>query len=99
MAEHKVIDHQGNEVYSAEPIHPGEILFDELEAREIKQKDFASLIALRPSHLNELLHGKRNLTPVVALKLEKLLGISAGFWVRLQAEYDLENARMKVEKA
>lgn len=99
MAEYKVIDKNGNEVHSAERIHPGEILYDELEAREIKQKDFAQQLDMRAPHLNELLHGKRNINAVLALKLEKLLGISASFWVRLQAEHDLDKARLEYENA
>ncbi len=94
-AEYKVIDKDGNEVQSIEPIHPGAILSDELEAREIKQKDFAQLLDMRPSHLNELLHGKRNVSPTLAIKLEKLLEINASFWVRIQAEHDLDKARQK----
>ena len=54
MPTYKVVNKEGQEVYSAAPVHPGEILFDELEARGILQKDFAERIDMRPPHLNEL---------------------------------------------
>ncbi|MFP4088922.1 MAG: HigA family addiction module antitoxin [Cyclobacteriaceae bacterium] len=95
MAAYKVVDKNGVEVQSAAPIHPGEILFDELEAREIPQNAFAKSLGMRASHLNEILHGKRNISPSLALKLEDLLEISASFWVRLQGEYELDKARLK----
>lgn len=94
MSNYKVIDRKGQEVYSAEPIHPGEILADELEARNILQKDFATRINMRPPHLNELLKGKRNFTPQIALRIESILDIDASFWVRAQGEYFLDTARL-----
>ena len=95
MPTHKVINKKGQEIYSAEPVHPGEILSDEIEARDILQKDFAEQINMRPPHLNELLKGKRNFTPQIALKVESVLGISASFWVRAQGEYFLDIARLE----
>ncbi|MEK6482487.1 HigA family addiction module antitoxin [Catalinimonas sp. 4WD22] len=95
MADYKVVDKNGVEVQSAEPIHPGEILLDELEAREIPQNAFAKELGMKASHLNEIIHGKRNISPSMALKLETLLEISASFWVRLQAEYDLDKVRLE----
>lgn len=82
-------------MYSAEPVHPGEILADELEARSIIQKDFAALINMRPPHLNELLKGKRNFTPQIALRIESVLSIDASFWIRAQGEYFLDVARLE----
>ena len=95
MSTYKVINKEGQEVYSATPVHPGEILADELEARDIRQKDFAKLINMRPPHLNELLKGKRNFTPKIALSVESVLGINASFWVRAQGEYFLDLARLE----
>lgn len=95
MSSHKVIDNQGQEIHSAEPIHPGEMLIDELEARDISQKDFANQLGMRASHLNELLKGKRNFTAQIALKVESALGIGASFWMRAQGEYFLDVARLE----
>lgn len=74
-------------------IHPGEDLQDELAARELSQKGFAALIDLKPSMLNEIIKGKRSITPQIALRLEAGLGISAEFWLKGQQMYDLYKAR------
>lgn len=76
-------------------IHPGEILRDELLAKQIKQIDFAATIGVPSPVLNDLLNGKRNFTPEIAVLLETALGIDAGTWLRLQAERDIEVARTK----
>jgi antitoxin HigA-1 len=99
MRNHKVFGVKGNEIKSDVLLHPGEVLAEELEAREILQKDFAELLDLRPSHLNELLKGKRHVSALIALKLEKHLGIDAGFWMRLQVDYDLKIARKQLKVA
>ena len=56
-------------------VHPGETLAEELKERGIKQKDLAKAIGIQPSHLNELIKGKRSFTTAVAMALEKELGI------------------------
>ena len=99
MINHKVIGTKGNEIKTDVLLHPGEVLGEELEAQGILQKDFAQLIGLRPSHLNEIIKGKRNISALVALKLEKHLGIEAGFWMRLQVDYDLKQARKLLKVA
>lgn len=78
-------------------VHPGEILKDELEARGMKQKDFATTIGMPASMLNDIVNGKRSVTPDIAILFEAALGKDAGSWLRLQAERDLEIARMKEE--
>lgn len=74
-------------------IHPGEDLYDELEARGLSQKHFAELLGLKSNMLNEIIKGKRRITPQLALKLEAGLGISADFWLKGQQMYDLYQAR------
>ena len=78
-------------------VHPGEVLRDELEARGLKQKDFAATIGMPASVLNDIINGKRSVTPDIALLFEAALGKDASSWLRLQAERDLEIARMKEE--
>lgn len=78
-------------------VHPGEVLRDELETRGVKQKDFAATIGMPASVLNDLVNGKRSVTPDIAILLEAALGKDAGSWLRLQAERDLEIARQKEE--
>lgn len=70
--------------------HPGTILRYELEDRKISQKDFADMIGMQKSHLNELIKGKRPMTKFVADKIEEVLGISAVSLVNLQTQYEYD---------
>ena len=101
MATYKVVDKNGKKINTDVLLHPGEVLADELSAREITQKDFAQKIKLQPPHLNDLLKGKRHVSARIALKIEKELGIDAAYWLRLQMNYDLEIAKreLKLEDA
>jgi HTH-type transcriptional regulator/antitoxin HigA len=78
-----------------EATHPGFVLKEELQARGIKQKEFALDIDMQPTMLNELIKEKRAVTAEIALSLEKALGIPADFWMRFQAGYELDCARIK----
>ncbi len=71
-------------------IHPGSILKEELIERGISQKDFAKSIEMQPSHLNEIIKGKRPITKQVADKLEEALGIPSIDWVNLQTRFDYD---------
>lgn len=70
--------------------HPGEILGEELKARGIKQKSFAGQIGMQPTHLSELIKGKRNITSDIAIRLENVLGIPYKNWMNLQNGYDYD---------
>ena len=72
------------------PVHPGEILSEELKERGLTQKAFAAMIGMRPSHLNELLHGKTNFTISIADKIQKALGIDSMSWMNLQTQYNYD---------
>ena len=74
----------------ARAVHPGEVLREELLERGIKQKDFAKKIGVQPTHLNEFIKGKRNLSESLAIKLEKALGISYKNWMSLQNGYSYD---------
>ena len=78
-------------------VHPGEILRAELDAREIRQKNFAATLGMPASVLNHIIQGKRSVTPDIAILLETTLGIEASHWLRLQAERDIEVAKAKAE--
>jgi HTH-type transcriptional regulator/antitoxin HigA len=69
--------------------HPGEILADELEARDIKQQAFAQQIGMQKSQLNEIIKGKRSINAEVAVLLEAALDIPADFWLKAQNNYDI----------
>jgi|SRR5690625_216850 len=95
----KVMDHNGKEVKLHILAPPGELLSEELVERNITQTAFAYRLGMRQSHFNEILKGKRRISPQTALKLEKALGASAEFWMRLQVSYDLEIERQKCDAA
>lgn len=70
--------------------HPGQILKNELMERGITQKDFAKSIDMQPSHINEIIKGKRSVTMLIADKFEEALGIPSISWVNLQTQYDYD---------
>ena len=80
-----------------EPIHPGEILLEEfLNPMDITQYRLAKDISVDPRRINEIVHGKRAVTADTALRLARYFGTSEEFWMGLQADYDLEEARNKL---
>lgn len=99
MSNYKILNTRGKEIFTDIALHPGDILSNELEAREIKKIVFAEQIGMKPGHLSELLHGKRHVSAATALKLEKLLDIPAEYWMRVQVYYDLFIERNKEEAA
>jgi addiction module HigA family antidote len=84
-----------NDIVLKESFHPGEFIKEELEAREMKQKELSDKMEIAATVLSEIIHGKRNLTPVLALKLETALGINAEFWMKLQVGYDINLIRSR----
>lgn len=82
-----------NNLNPSTPIHPGEMIKDEIEFRGITQKALAAEIGVPASVLNEVLNGKRAVTTEYALLLEAALGIEADLWLRLQADYNKQVAK------
>ena len=85
------------------PIHPGEILLEEfLNPMEITQYRLAKDITVPARRINEIVHGKRSVSANTALRLAKYFGMSAEFWLNLQARYDLaietDNLGSKLDK-
>lgn len=79
-----------------EATHPGSLIKDELEVRDdIRQKDLAILLGVKPSFLNEIINGKRPVTADIAILLEKTLGISADYWMKFQSQYEIDTAKLK----
>ncbi len=75
-------------------IHPGEVLLEEfLKPLDISQNRLARAIGVPPRRINEIVHGKRAVTADTAIRLARALGTSEQFWMGLQADYDLEEAR------
>jgi addiction module HigA family antidote len=75
-------------------IHPGEVLHEEfLVPLGISQNRIAREISVPPRRINEIVHGNRAVTADTALRLARYFGTSEEFWMGLQADYDLEEAR------
>lgn len=81
-----------NNLKSFQPTHPGEVLKDELEYRNISQRGLAKEIGISYSVLNEVLNGKRSLNTKLALIMEAALGIDAAPLLAMQNEYDMRMA-------
>ena len=81
------------------PIHPGEVLADELEEIGLSAKRLADVIEVPPNRLYQVLAGKRSITADTALRLGRYLSMSADFWMNLQSSYDLDLARQQVGEA
>lgn len=82
-----------NELICAVPIHPGEMLKDELQARGMSQRKFAGIIGMPYTAFNEIINSKRPITTDTALKIEAATGISAAIWLGLQTDYNMQTAR------
>ena len=82
-----------NELESFRPVHPGELLKDELEYRHLSQKEVAKQLGLPYTAFNEILNGKRPVTTDFALFMEAALGIPAYLLVGMQTDYNLQVAK------
>lgn len=81
------------------PVHPGEILLDEfLLPMNISVYELAGAIKVPRSRANDIVRGRRAVTPDTALRLARYFGTSAEFWLRLQARYDLDVAERTLRK-
>ncbi len=76
------------------PTHPGEMLLEEfLIPLGLTQRELAKAIHVPYQRVNEIVNGRRGMTPSTALRLAKLFGVSADFWMNLQLRWDLYNAQ------
>ncbi|HLM62256.1 MAG TPA: HigA family addiction module antitoxin [Pyrinomonadaceae bacterium] len=79
-----------------QPTHPGEMLREEfLIPMNLTQKELADSIKVPYQRINEIVSGKRGVTPSTALRLAKYFGMSADFWLSLQIKFDLYLAQKK----
>ncbi len=75
------------------PTHPGEMLLEEfVKPLDLTQTELARLLDVSYPRLNEIIKGRRSVTPDTALRLSRVLGMSADFWLGLQQDWDLWNA-------
>ncbi len=84
-------------IKNPKPVHPGFVL-NEIYMKEmgLKQTQLATKCDCSHRKINEIVNGKRSISPEFVLVLETVLGTNAEMWVRIQAEYDLWVARKKV---
>lgn len=87
-----------NERTPAEVFPPGDFLREEIEARGWSQSEFAEIIGRPIKTVNEIIAGKRRITPVTAKELEAALGISARSWMNHETIYQLHNAHPPSER-
>ncbi|WP_080902598.1 HigA family addiction module antitoxin [Parabacteroides sp. Marseille-P3160] len=82
-----------NNLEPYEPTHPGNVLKEEIEYRGMSQRKLAKQMGVSYSVLNEVLNAKRPVTTEYALLFEAALGIDAGIFIRMQADYDMQVTR------
>jgi addiction module HigA family antidote len=76
------------------PTHPGEMLLEEfLTPMGLTQRELAEAIHVPYQRINEIINGRRGITPSTALRLAKFFGMSADFWIHLQLRWDLYHAQ------
>jgi addiction module HigA family antidote len=80
-------------------VHPGEVLLEEfLKPMGISQNRLAREITVPPRRVNEIVLGKRAITPDTAIRLARYFGTSERFWLGLQMDFDLEEARNELSE-
>ena len=77
--------------------HPGAYLAERLERRGLTQYGLAKDMGVPPGRINEIIRNRRIITVRTAILLEKALGMSALYWLRLQAVYDVEQTRPSID--
>ena len=78
-------------------VHPGEVLLEEfLKPLNLSQNRLARELSVPPRRINEIVLGKRAVTPDTALRLARYFGTSERFWLGLQADFDLEEAKLNL---
>lgn len=78
------------------PIHPGEVLSEQLEELGMTAAEVARELHVPANRIYQVIAGKRALTADTALRLEQWLGVSAEFWMNLQKSYELDLASEEI---
>lgn len=87
------MDMIANDLTPFEPTHPGELIKDELESRNLTQSKLAESIGVSPSLLNEIIKGKRGVNTEMALLIEAALDVPADLLLNLQRDYNMQVAK------
>lgn len=84
-------------ISNSSPLHPGIVLSEfYMTELNLNQSELAIKCHCAARKINEIVNGKRGISPSFAIVLESVLGTSAEMWVRMQAEYNLGEARLRV---
>lgn len=81
------------------PIHPGEVLREELDEINVSAAELARVLAVPPNRISQIIAGKRAISADTALRLGRHFGTSAEFWINLQKTYELDLARQQVGRS
>ena len=94
-----ISDHSGRRLPTHRPpTHPGEMLLEEfLKPLDLTQAELARHLGVSYPRLNEIVNGRRSVTPDTALRLARVLGMSPDFWLGLQQDWDLWHAMKRPE--
>ena len=83
-------------IKNTKPLHPGTVLREiYMTEMSLNQTQLAQKCSCSHRKINEIINGKRGISPQFAIVLEQVLGTSAEMWARMQADYDLWTARQK----
>ncbi len=74
------------------PMHPGKLLKEEIEARQISASKLAAALDVPANRISEIIRGRRAITAETALRLARYFGNSPEFWLNLQTKHDLGKA-------
>jgi addiction module HigA family antidote len=85
--------------FAFQAIHPGAVLREELEARGLSANAFALKLRVPPQRIQDIVAGRRGISPESALRIAACLGTPARLWMDIQAAYDLHQAEAKFGKA
>jgi addiction module HigA family antidote len=80
------------------PVHPGEILREEIDALEVSAKAFAAALDVPGNRITAILKGQRGITADTALRLSRYLGTTPEFWLNVQKTYELRVAELAAGK-
>jgi len=75
------------------PVHPGEVLRETLDDLGLSMNQLAQQIHVPANRISTIVAGKRSITGETALRLARYFGTTPGYWMNLQARFDLESAR------
>jgi len=83
----------------SKPIHPGEILLDELEELNLSAAELARMVHVPPNRISMIVAGKRAISADTALRLGRWFGTGPKLWLNLQQAYDLDVALLEAGSA